>query len=1014
MVPDFDSLYSMLEKCAQCHRNENSLSDDIGRSRINTKFLRETISMVETMTVIFNKIHLLKNANKWEDAIKELERLRVTVKNYEELTDYEGVICQQLGAIYHRLHDFEHAVDMFCNALALSRLAKVRPITPISPEITLILIFLKNEIDEATLYGQIGMYMYCIHSYKDALQMHEHHVILSNRSKDVISLIVSYSNVGLVLLNLNQFDEAKVAIKTSIAHCQAIDDYYGAANGTARLAQCMHMTGDYISAKSLYEKCRKGCERYGDERALNLVDINIALCLHNMRQYKESKQVFQKLIESRPSLQEDPETLGFTLTYSARTSFVVKDYDTAMDDAMTATKLFDIIPAVKRTKLVKDTEKKAYDWLILSCIQLKKYMEALLYVEIYFQKLYKRTVNRPLKICFDDNELGMDTLKTAICRLNTPILAFHMIQVDTDHTYLIRWLVFPTSDCDNIRIVCRCNVFSTSMDSGNDVRQWVSRCRRSLGFGGWDWTDDSSAEIPPPEDYEDTVHNPLIHSLSSQRLVRVPRRHIITHTNNHNRLRYEQIDNIKKTTKTTGQISSMGVFIGILALMAIIPSLLMLFIGLGIGIFCWSPVLFLAFYMIPKKKSNKSHHGGLGRELGRGRGHRSPHLISPSPPSPMTENEVEIKVMRNGTDRYNKNGEVKEGMTPEINKTNSSSGCSSSSIVIDDICHELYHQLMEPLERELDEFQIGQDMILISRDILSLVPYSALMDNSGHFIIETFKLRHISSILVIWKLMERAILKAQGESINKNNTSIADSRLWQKAYLAGKSIFSSLPRLHRIDHEISQLSTLLDTSNLKYELRDGQGPSLQDVLDALKKASVLHIATHGTRKGILLRNRREGGHDSLLAPSHIYDLCDKMEDGSLRPDLVVINACVAVTESYLKDNLNSVTVALLSCGVSSVVCTICSLEDASAEEFMSHFYCSMLGITTGTDTTATPTSTSTTPITPTSTILPLDCAEALQAATLKYMHMGDNLQHPNRWAGYMYSGLRVDMNGPIL
>eukprot|EP01041_Mallomonas_annulata_P014453 gene14453-30761_t len=218
VTSEFDDLFNHLEKHASYHR-DNDTSIGQRKSTINTKFLREKISMVEVITVIFNKIHLLKNDSKWTSAVQQLERLRMTVRKHNELADYEGVIHQQLGSLYHRLQDFSRAVDMFSNALALSRLAD-------------------NVVDEGTLYGQIGMYLYCIHSYKAALQMHEQHVILSNRSKDVISLIVSNSNVGLVLLNLNRFDEAKIAIKTSIAHCEVIDDYYGAANGTARLAQC--------------------------------------------------------------------------------------------------------------------------------------------------------------------------------------------------------------------------------------------------------------------------------------------------------------------------------------------------------------------------------------------------------------------------------------------------------------------------------------------------------------------------------------------------------------------------------------------------------------------------------------------------------------------------------------------------------------------------------------------------------------------------------------------------------
>lgn len=81
---------------------------------------------------------------------------------------------------------------------------------------------------------------------------------------------------------------------------------------------------------------------------------------------------------------------------------------------------------------------------------------------------------------------------------------------------------------------------------------------------------------------------------------------------------------------------------------------------------------------------------------------------------------------------------------------------------------------------------------------------------------------------------------------------------------------------------------------------------------ALQTCSVVHIATHANTKGALVLR---GDHDAELHAVHIYQARAAMgPDKDLRADLVVLNACVLITDNYLIDSVDGMVRALLSCG----------------------------------------------------------------------------------------------------
>ena len=78
------------------------------------------------------------------------------------------------------------------------------------------------------------------------------------------------------------------------------------------------------------------------------------------------------------------------------------------------------------------------------------------------------------------------------------------------------------------------------------------------------------------------------------------------------------------------------------------------------------------------------------------------------------------------------------------------------------------------------------------------------------------------------------------------------------------------------------------------------------------------MATHGSNKGGLVVKGRSETKDEYFQADDVHRTHSSI--GQLRPDLVVLNSCSLIADSYLLDNVDSIIQALLSCGECSGVC----------------------------------------------------------------------------------------------
>ena len=351
---------------------------------------------------------------------------------------------------------------------------------------------LKDDISEGDAYGDIGMCLYCLGNYKEALVMHRQHVDLSSQENNKLTMSIALGNIGSCLIKTGDLKKAKIAIQNQIAVSKSINDFYGIANGFARYAQCLHMEGNFTEAREAYNCCLDSCLIYGDMFIIGLAQTNIGLCYHNMKAYNEALLSFQCAVEIFMKLQEHEMKLGALHIYMATSAFLYGKYQLSINKSMEALSSFELLyekeqPESQKNSTLIDNMRKSYRLLALSQIFAGLHTESLLTTErekrMLFQCIPKKINPNKAENDFPYNETN---LLRAIGTLGIPILKYQLLQIDAYNTYLVCWCILPqrTEEGDNVIVNCKPIHFS-AREKFKDVRQWVSHCRTLLGLGGW-------------------------------------------------------------------------------------------------------------------------------------------------------------------------------------------------------------------------------------------------------------------------------------------------------------------------------------------------------------------------------------------------------------------------------------------------------------------------------------------------------------------------------------------------
>ena len=237
----------------------------------------------------------------------------------------------------------------------------------------------------------------------------------------------------------------------------------------------------------------------------------------------------------------------------------------------------------------------------------------------------------------------------------------------------------------------------------------------------------------------------------------------------------------------------------------------------------------------------------------------------------------------------------------------------------------LHQLLIEPIADLLPK-DPSDRVIFIPQNELLLVPFPALLNEKGTYLIEQHTLLTAPSIQVL------SFTNQNQQQLNRtsNRTALVVGNPTLPKLLEGRLL--PLPAAEQEARTVAQL--------LKTTPMIGAAANKSAVLKQMPQARFIHLATHGlltTNSGnapgaiVLAPNSPNQVNDGLLTPTEILNM-------KLKAELVVLSACDTAQGDVTSDGIVGLSRSLIAAGVPSVIVSLWAVPDAPTAELMQTFY----------------------------------------------------------------------------
>jgi tetratricopeptide (TPR) repeat protein len=276
---------------------------------------------------------------------------------------------------------------------------------------------------------------------------------------------------------------------------------------------------------------------------------------------------------------------------------------------------------------------------------------------------------------------------------------------------------------------------------------------------------------------------------------------------------------------------------------------------------------------------------------------------------------------------------------------------------------QLHQLLIEPIA-DLLPTEPEARVIFVPQGELFLVPFPALQDAQGKYLVEKHTILTVPAIQVL----DLTRQKRQQVGGSAKDILVVGNPTMPKVSLVPGDPPQQLATLPHSEQEAFAIAQLFHTQALI-----GNQASKTAIVQQLPTARIIHLATHG-----LLDNIRGMGSAIALAPCGTDNgllTAEEILELNLNAELVVLSACNTGMGRLTGDGVIGLSRSLISAGTPSVMVSLWAVPDAPTADLMMEFYQNFQR--TG------------------------DKAQALRQAMLKTMQ-----QHPNPrdWAAFTLIG----------
>ena len=242
---------------------------------------------------------------------------------------------------------------------------------------------------------------------------------------------------------------------------------------------------------------------------------------------------------------------------------------------------------------------------------------------------------------------------------------------------------------------------------------------------------------------------------------------------------------------------------------------------------------------------------------------------------------------------------------------------------------QLHKLLIEPIA-DLLPSDPNAHVIFMPQGELFLVPFPALQDENGKYLIEKHTILTAPAIQVL-DLTQKQRVKVQ-QANPKGLVVVGNPTMPKVTFKIGEPP-EQLNPLPAAENEAITIAKLLNTKALT-----GNQATKKAILSQLPQARIIHLATHGLLddfKGLgvpgAIALAPSGNDDGLLTADEILNL-------KLNAELVVLSACDTGRGRITGDGVIGLSRSLITAGVPSIIVSLWSVPDAPTASLMTEFY----------------------------------------------------------------------------
>lgn len=246
---------------------------------------------------------------------------------------------------------------------------------------------------------------------------------------------------------------------------------------------------------------------------------------------------------------------------------------------------------------------------------------------------------------------------------------------------------------------------------------------------------------------------------------------------------------------------------------------------------------------------------------------------------------------------------------------------------------ELYQVLIQPII-DLLPTDPKQRVTFIPHENLFLVPFAALQDANGKYLIEKHTILTAPSIQVLGLTHQQrqlALSSTQNSQIKAKNSLVVGNPTMPFLQQKNGQPPVQLPSLPGSEKEAKAIASLLNTQPLI-----GNQATENAVIQLIEKAQIIHLATHGLLDNFLgfqssLALAPDGKDDGFLTAREILNL-------KLKAELVVLSACDTGRGRINGDGVIGLSRSFIAAGAPSVIVSLWKVPDEPTAELMFSFY----------------------------------------------------------------------------